>query len=67
MNYEIGDLVRYELWGGGTRVGVVTSKEDDIKNGRPGFGIRTADGGRFWGYDDQIIGVDRRDDLGEQL
>jgi len=67
IRYEIGDLVRYETFGGVLRVVVVDEKEDDIKNGRPGFGGRMPGGQSVWGYDHQIVGVDRRDDSKELL
>lgn len=67
MNYEIGDLLSYHARSAGRRTGVVIDKDDDIKNGRPGFSIRCADGSTYWGYDDQILGVDRKDDPKELL
>lgn len=56
--YDIGDTITYRTWGvgpGSVRTGVVVAKEDDIKNGRPGFSLDTS----VWGYDDQIISVER--------
>lgn len=67
MNYSIGDLIRYRARSAGIRVGVVIEKEDDIKNGRPGFSIRTPSGELFWGYDTQIVSVDRAEDDYEAL
>lgn len=55
--YQIGDVISYVPFGGGRRTGVVTNKEDDVKNGRPGFDMRGLDGESYWGYDDQIIEV----------
>lgn len=59
MDYKIGDRVVYHS--GSRRVVLVDEKEDDIKNGRSGFG-GTVEGGpddgmSVWGYDYQIISV----------
>ena len=63
-NYKVGSVIEYSPFGGGCRRVVVEEKEDDIKNGRPGFsghqvgaGPRDGLGGGVWGYDDQIIRV----------
>jgi hypothetical protein len=56
-DYKIGDTITYTPFGGGKRTGTVDEKEDDIKNGRPGFGL--AEG--YWGYDDQITKVAHKD------
>ena len=55
MEYNIGDTVTYETWGGALRTGTVTGKHADIKNGRPGFDMTTDMGNTVWGYDDQIV------------
>ena len=57
LNYRKGSTIMYHAFGGEVRKVVVESKEDDIKNGRPGFDGQDLDGGRWWGYDDQIIKV----------
>lgn len=35
--YRIGSVIEYQTFGGTTRTVLVEEKEDDIKNGRPGF------------------------------
>ena len=65
LDYEIGDTIVYMTFGGTFRKVVVTDKEDDIKNGRPGFGgtlvHRDPEGWNdVWGYDSQITSVTRR-------
>lgn len=62
MQYNEGSVIVYVSFGGGRRTVKVESKEEDIKNGRPGFdgilivnGKETEDG--VWGYDDQIVRV----------
>jgi hypothetical protein len=57
MNYKVGDTVSFEPNGGGIETGVITLKDDDIKNGRPGFDIKKIDGEMMWGYDYQIKAV----------
>jgi hypothetical protein len=57
MDYNVGDEITYALWGGGLRTGIVTEKHGDVKNGQPGFDMVCADGGTYWGYDDQIVRV----------
>ena len=58
-SYKVGDTVRYETFTGEVRTIKVTTKLDDIKNGRPGFdGV--ADNGKgmnVWGYNSQILRV----------
>lgn len=55
-NYEIGHVVTYKTFGGGTRHVKVKVREADIKNGRPGFaGKDIHNDSDVWGYDDQII------------
>jgi hypothetical protein len=56
-NYRAGSRITYRPFGGGIRIVVVEEREDDIKNGRPGFVGKTTSGEDVWGYDDQIIGV----------
>ena len=68
--YKIGDIIRYNAFGGCGRTVLVNDKDDDIKNGRPGFSgqlvdsdlnpILREDGSGVWGYDAQIISVVRR-------
>jgi hypothetical protein len=61
--YEVGDVIAYQTFGQeiGARIVVVTAKEADIKNGRPGFDAVLIDGTGsmsfmpVWGYDDQIV------------
>ncbi len=62
MNYKVGDVIEYRTFCGGTRTVQVTSKDDDIKNGRPGFSGKnlTTDpdaSPNVWGYDYQIVAV----------
>ena len=57
MNYSVGDTVTYITFHGGVRTGVVTRKHDTAKSRPPGFDIRGTDGGRGFGYDDQIMDV----------
>jgi len=65
MKYEIGDMIVYSAFGGEKRTIIVDEKEEDIKNGRPGFGgiiISSSEpsdktGQSVWGYDSQIIEV----------
>lgn len=57
--YRIGSTIVYSPFGGGEREIIVTSKEADIKNGRPGFdGYQTNEKDfTVWGYDYQIVRV----------
>jgi hypothetical protein len=58
--YGIGDVIEYQLVGGGIRWVRVTNREADIKNGRPGF-----DGFRVLETSEHGIDEDRlRDVLG---
>jgi len=50
-----GYYIRYETFMGGTRAGIVTATHEDIKNGWPGFDMRTIDGDDCWGYAEQAI------------
>ena len=54
-NYEVGNRITYEDFGGDRRTGIVTGKYDDIKNGRPGFDMTLTNGLEVWGYDEQIV------------
>lgn len=56
-NYRVGSIIKYRAFGGEIRTVEVESKEEDIKNGRPGFDGTTTSGMDCWGYDDQIISV----------
>ena len=64
MDYQVGDIVTYQPFGGGMRRVRVTHKEPDIKRGEPGFDgvlLGGEDAGELvWGYDDQILMVSRR-------
>lgn len=57
--YDVGDTITYTQLGGQRMTVIVTNKERDIKNGRPGFdGYDTSpEKGCWWGYDDDIIAV----------
>lgn len=68
MNYEVGDtiIVSMASWGcKDDRIVLVDEHEQDIKNGRPGFGGTVIEGPEtgmtVWGYDTQVTGV-RKDD-----
>jgi hypothetical protein len=56
-NYKVGDTIIYTTFSGERRQIVVTNKEEDIKNGYPGFEGSDKDGNDCWGYDDQIVDV----------
>ena len=61
--YDVGDVIEY--WTGSTRRVLVEYREEDVKNGYPGFGGTCIEGGSdvgmsVWGYDDQITRVVRR-------
>lgn len=58
--YEVGDVIEQDSFGG-LRLVLVTGREADVKNGRPGF-VGTVPGSEFgaWGYDDQIVTVWRK-------
>lgn len=64
ISYDVGDIVTYTPFGPGTRCVLITGKDADIKNGKPGFvGDVIDDNGNpisFWGYDHQIIHVSRK-------
>jgi hypothetical protein len=70
MEYGIGDIVSYGNFLDQRRLVLVEGKEDDIKNGRPGFYGQLVDretmeplnsgdpiGDGVWGYDYQIVDV----------
>jgi hypothetical protein len=58
INYNVGDEIAYRTFGGGIRHVLVHNKEDDVKNGRPGFdGEMALDGSPVWGYDEQIVAI----------
>lgn len=68
--YKIGDIISYNAFGGLKRTVLVEDREDEIKNGRPGFSgklvgsdhkpLPEKDGMGVWGYDSQIVRVIRR-------
>lgn len=59
-DYMIGSTITYNLWGGDTRTVKVTHKDENIKNGDPGFdGFEVDTGQSVWGYDNQISKVDK--------
>ena len=57
--YEIGDEIEYQTFTGSLRRVIVTNKERDIKNGKPGFdGYLTTDPTyHVWGYETQIVTI----------
>ena len=58
MRYKIGDIVKYRTFMGDYRYVRVTDKEDNIKNGKPGFdGVVSGTQETVWGYDYQIVKV----------
>lgn len=65
MDYKVGDVIAQQAFGGGVRYVLVEMKEEDVKNGRPGFvGILVDSDGTpikaeygVWGYDSQIVKV----------
>lgn len=65
MNYSVGNTIKYQTFCIYHRVVRVTAKEDDIKNGKPGFdGVLISSdnpsdtvGSSVWGYDSQIVEV----------
>jgi len=64
MEYDVGDIIEYNTFGGGSRRVAVTNREPDVKNGRPGFdGIMSTPEGTVsvWGYDDQIVRVVKKE------
>ena len=64
MKYKVGSIVTYRDFLGSSRTVRVEEKYADIKNGRPGFAGPMIDEngnalGDVWGYDSQIVRVDR--------
>lgn len=59
MRYQIGSIIEYRTFDGQLRQVLVETKEQNIKNGRPGFSGRLFDGSGYdvWGYDYQITRV----------
>jgi hypothetical protein len=60
MDYTEGSIIAYYAFGNEYREVLVETKEDDVKNGQPGFDGTTTDGLNVWGYDSQIITVIRK-------
>jgi hypothetical protein len=60
MEYEVGDTITYQTFGGGYRTVVVIEKHENVKNGEPGFdGAEPGgDDAQWWGYDHQIVRVE---------
>lgn len=64
-HYEVGDVVDYyTTFGDDLRTVMITDKEPDVKNGRPGFDGVVISGPEaglsVWGYDWQIVAVHTR-------
>ena len=57
IKYKVGDTIQYRDFGGNLRTVLVNGREEDIKNGEPGFFGSMEDGMGAWGYDDQIVRV----------
>ena len=65
VDYNVGDVVAQTPFSGGVRYVRVTGKDQNIKNGRPGFdgdlvlrdGTPVEAEAGVWGYDDQITEV----------
>lgn len=59
--YDVGSIIFYDAFGGTCRKVRVTLRDENIKNGRPGFdGVIVGgpdEGLTVWGYDDQITRV----------
>jgi hypothetical protein len=55
-SYNVGDKVTWNSMGV-RKTGIVIGREEDIKNGRPGFDAELPDGNTAWGYDHDIISV----------
>lgn len=62
-DYKIGDVIRQELPGGGSRLVRVTDRLNVVKNGLPGFHGVVVDGNgntlqsryaTVWGYDYEV-------------
>lgn len=59
LNYTIGSIIEYRSTLGELRMVEVTDRDENVKNGRPGFEGDTRDGEGVWGYDSQITRVVR--------
>ena len=59
MRYRVGSVIRYRTIADRMRTVVVTKKQRNVKNGRPGFEGRetTGTGNMVWGYDEGITQV----------
>ena len=59
MEYEAGDVICYQPFGGGLRRVRVVERLSDVKHGRPGFSGVVVSGPEkeipVWGYDYQIV------------
>lgn len=67
MNYEPGDRIIYQTFGGERRLVKVLERHGDVKNGLPGFDAEIIGGGEHdgmavWGYDYQIVATPQRPD-----
>ena len=59
MEYEAGDVICYQPFGGGLRRVRVVERLSDVKHGRPGFSGVVVSGPEkdlpVWGYDYQLV------------
>ncbi|MGH8975472.1 MAG: hypothetical protein ACRD0C_19980 [Acidimicrobiia bacterium] len=59
MDYEAGDVIVYQTFGGGLRRVKVERRLSNVKRGQPGFDGTVVSGPEkgmpVWGYDDQIV------------
>jgi hypothetical protein len=59
MDYEAGDVIVYQTFGGGLRRVKVEQRLANVKRGRPGFDGTVVSGPEkgkpVWGYDYQIV------------
>ena len=56
--YGPGDTIEYRTFSGRSRRVVVEFRDDDIKDGQPGFdGLEVGTQEGVWGYDDQVVRV----------
>ena len=59
LDYDAGDVIVYQTFGGGLRRVRVEQRLANVKRGRPGFdGVVVSGpekGKPVWGYDDQIV------------
>ena len=74
VKYDVGDIIEYAVFGGTLRTVKVENKDENVKNGEPGFdGIQLDPNGNptrdfidpngiahVWGYDFQITRVIKR-------